>query len=324
MQPIRRMSLLAAALLLAGHAAAADNYPAKPIRMFIPAAPGGGVDTVGRLLATKLSTSLGKPVVPENRPGAGTMLASEVLATSPADGYTILVITSSHAINAAVRTSMRYDPVKDFSFVSLAASAPDLLVVNAESPIRSVAQLVAAAKKEPGKITFGSAGPGSGSQMDAELLKSMANIDMLHVPYRGGMPAVTALLANETNLMFLSAVGLVPQIKAGKLRPLAVTSSRRTAMFPDVPTMAEAGLPGYDAAIWYGVVVPAQTPPAVVALLNRRVNEALKDPDVREKLAAAGVDTVGTTPEAFAQLVRNDIERWKKVVEKAPELRVKE
>ena len=324
MRLTRRISLLVAALLLAGHAAAADGYPAKPIRMFIPAAPGGGVDTVGRVLATKLSVSLGKPVIPENRPGAGTMLASEQLANSPADGYTILAITSSHAVNAAVRTSMRYDPVKDFGFVSLAASAPDLLVVNAESPIHSVSELIAAAKKNPGKITFGSAGPGSGSQMDAELLKSMAGIDMLHVPYRGGMPAMTALLANETNLMFLSAVGLAPQIKAGKLRALAVTSTKRTALFPEVPTMAEAGLPGYDAAIWYGVVVPARTPPAIVALLNKHINEALHDPDVREKLSAAGLDAVGTTPEAFTRLVRDDIVRWKKVVEKAPELRVNE
>lgn len=323
MKLTRRLSILAAALLLSGHALA-DDYPNKPMRMIIPAAPGGGVDAIARVLASKLSVSLGKPVVPENRPGAGTMLASEMIATSPPDGYTMLVITSSHAVNAAVRKTMRYDPVKDFAFVSLAASAPDLLVVNAESPIRSVAELIAAAKKDPGKITFGSAGPGSGSHMDAELLKSMAGIDMLHVPYRGGMPAVTALMSNETHLMFLGVVGLAPQIKAGKLRPLAVTSPKRTAMFPDVPTMGEAGLPGYAAAIWYGVVVPAQTPRPIVALLNKRINEALNEPDVREKLAGAGVDTIGTTPEAFTKVVSDEIERWKKVVEKAPELRMNE
>ena len=318
---MRRILIVVAAFFLTGHVAA-EVYPSKSIRMLIPAAPGGGVDSLGRVLATKLSVSLGKPVVPENRPGAGTMLASENLSTSPPDGYTMLIITGSHAVNAAVRNNMPYDPIKDFTFVSLAASAPDLLVVNAESPYQSLGELIAAAKKNPGKLTFGSAGAGSASQMDAELLKNMAGIDMLHIPYRGGMPAVTALIGNEINLMFLAAVGLAPQIKAGKLRALAVTGQKRTPLFPDVPTMAEAGLPGYSSEIWYGLVVPAKTPPSVVALLNRHTNEALRDPIVREKLMNAGLDPEGTTPDAFTKLVKDDIARWKKVVEKSPQLRV--
>jgi tripartite-type tricarboxylate transporter receptor subunit TctC len=311
---------LGAALLFAAQARA-DDYPARTIRMIIPAAPGGAVDTIGRVIAEKLSQSLGKQVVPDNRAGAGTMLASQELATSAPDGYTILMVTSSHAINAAVRKAGRYDPVKDFAAVSLVASVPDLLVVNATSPIRSVSQLVDAAHKEPGKYTYGSAGPGSYSQMDAELFKSMTGSELLHVPYKGGVPAITALLGNEINMMFLSAPGLVGHVKAGKLRALAITSNERSSMLPEVPTLNEAGVKGFYAASWYGVLVPAKTPPAVIAVLNRRVNEALKLPDVKARLNAVGVDTTGSTPQYFGTYLADEITRWQKVVEKSPQLR---
>jgi tripartite-type tricarboxylate transporter receptor subunit TctC len=224
-------------------------------------------------------------------------------------------------VNAAVR-KLKYDPVNDFSMISLVGTAPDLLVVNANSPIHSLSELISAAKKDPGKLTFGSAGQGSGSHMDAELLKNMAGIDLLHIPYRGGMPAVSALLGNETNLMFLSAVGLQAHIKAGKLRALAVTGKERTNLFPDVPTMAEAGLPTYSAAVWYGIVAPAKTPLAIIATLNKAINEALKTPEVREKLITAGIDPIGTTPQAFTNYVKEDIARWQKVVDKSPQLRI--
>ncbi len=301
--------------------AMAEDYPARSIRIIIPAAPGGGVDLVGRVLATRLSQTLGKSVIPDNKPGAGTMLGSQELASAAPDGYTLLAITSSHAVNAAVR-KLKYDPIKDFAMISLVGSAPDMLVVNSSSPINNLNDLIAAAKKDPGKMTFGSAGQGSGSHMDAELLKNMTGIDVLHVPYRGGMPAVTALLGNETNMMFLSAVGLQAHIKAGKLRPIAVTGKERTAMFPDVPTMSEAGLPTYSAAVWYGIVAPAKTPPEIIATLNKAINDSLKMPEVRDKLIAAGIDPIGTTPQAFTAYVKEDIARWQKVVDKSPQLRV--
>jgi tripartite-type tricarboxylate transporter receptor subunit TctC len=300
---------------------ATDDYPTRSIRLIIPAAPGGGVDIVGRVLATRMSQTLGKSVVPDNKPGAGTMLGSQELASASPDGYTLLAITSSHAVNAAVR-KLKYDPIKDFAMISLVGSAPDILVVNSSSPIHSLNDLLAAAKKDPGKMTFGSAGQGSGSHMDAELLKNMTGIDILHVPYRGGMPAVTALLGNETNMMFLSAVGLQAHIKAGKLRAIAVTGKERTAMFPDVPTMSEAGLPTYSADVWYGIVAPAKTPPAIIAILNKSINDALKTPEVRGKLISAGIDPIGTTPQAFNNYVKEDISRWQKVVDKSPQLRV--
>jgi tripartite-type tricarboxylate transporter receptor subunit TctC len=320
---ILRMACVAAALAWAGHAAA-DDYPTHSIRMIIPAAPGGAVDGIARVLAIKLSASLGKQVVPENRPGAGTMLASQMTASATPDGYTILVCTSSHAINAAVRKSTPYDSVNAFGFVSLVASVPDMLVVNASSPYKTLADIIAAAKKAPGKVTFGTAGPGSYSDMDAELLKTLTGADLLQVPYRGGTPAVTGLMGNETQMVFLSLPGLVPQIKAGRLRPIAVTTATRSPLFPQVPTMAEAGAPGYDSASWYGVMVPAKTPPAVIALLNQRINEALKQPDVKQQLAALGVDAVGTTPEAFTDTMKKDIARWQQVVEKNPQLRLSE
>jgi len=321
MQNLMRIMNFIALICLSLNGMAADEYPTRPIRIIIPAAPGGGVDTVGRVIATRLSQTLGKSVITDDKQGAGTMLASQELASAAPDGYTLLAITSSHAVNAAVR-KLKYDPVNDFAMITLVGSAPDILVVNASSPINNLTELIAAAKKDPGKMTFGSAGQGSGSHMDAELLKSMTGIDILHVPYRGGMPAVTALLGNETNMMFLSAVGLQAHIKAGKLRPIAVTGKERTSMFPDVPTMAEAGLPAYSAAVWYGIVAPAKTPPSIISTLYKAINDAQKTPDVRDKLLAAGIDPVGSSPQAFTSYVKEDILRWQKVVDKAPQLRI--
>lgn len=289
--------------------------------MLIPAAPGGGVDTVGRILAIKLSASLGQQVVPENKAGAGTMLASEMLAQSPPDGYTILMATSSHTVNAAVRTHLRYDPIADFAPVALVGSTPDLLVVNPKSPYHTLGELVAAAKKNPKKITYGSSGPGTVSQLEGEQLKFLGGIDLLHVPYKGGIPAVTALIGGEIDSLFLGVVGLGPQVKAGKLRAIAYTGTKRSPLFPDVPTMAESGFPGWDTGIWYGAVVPAKTPPEIVALLNKHIVEALKSPDVRQKLAAIGIDPIGSTPAQFSTVMKNDIARWKKLVERDPKLK---
>lgn len=320
LRPLARPLFLALACLAAG-AAHADDYPTKPIRMFIPAAPGGGVDSAGRILATYLTAKLGKSVVPENRAGAGTMLASDALAKAPADGYTILLVTTSHTVNAAVRTNLPYDPVKDFAAVSEVGYTPDVLVVNGASPIKSVADLVAAAKKTPGKLTFGSSGPGTLSQLEPEVLKDDAGIDLLHVPYRGGVPAVTAVISKEVDMLFLGVVAVAPHVNSGKLRAIATTGKERIAMMPNVPTMAEQGFRDWDTGIWYGVVVPAGTPPTVIATLNKAINEALKDGDVRHKLATVGIEPKASTPEQFSKTMTDDIARWKKIVDKLPQLK---
>ncbi len=307
---------------LTGGIAVAQDYPAKPIRMLIPAAPGGGVDSAGRIIAMHLSETLGQPVVAENMVGAGTMLASEALARSQPDGYTILMATSSHIVNAAVRKIRRYDAIHDFAAVSLVGSTPDLLAVNAQSSIESVAGLIEAAKKEPGKLTFGSSGLGTLSQLEPELLKDEAGINMLGVPYRGGVPAVMALIGKQIDTLFLGVVALAPQIEAGKLRPIAVTSKARLPRFPDVPTMAESGFPDWDTGTWYGVLVPAKTPPAIVATLNKHINDALELPAIRDQLTAAGIEPKATTAEQFSALMKTDLAHWQKVVEKLPELKI--
>jgi tripartite-type tricarboxylate transporter receptor subunit TctC len=314
---------IAVALFLTGFsslAAGADPYPSKTVRLIIPAAPGGASDTIGRLLASKLTTSMGQSFVPENVAGAGTIIASEQLARSDPDGYTVLLVTSSHAINAAIKKNLRYDPIKDFSTVSLVATLPDLLLVNPGVPAKSVAELIALARKRPGQITFGSAGTGSGTDLDAELFRSMAKIDLLHIPYKGGSPAVAALVGGQIQIMFSNPVSSISLVKSGRLRALAITSKTRSPLLPDVPTVAEAGVPGYESQSWYGVLVPAKTPANVVAALNRSVNEALNQPDVRQQIAAVGGVVAGSTPEAFAKYMSDDIARLRKLVSTTPTL----
>jgi tripartite-type tricarboxylate transporter receptor subunit TctC len=320
MKVLRSFLLLLACL--GSSLAVAQGYPIKSIRMIIPAAPGGGVDSAGRILAQYLSEKMGQSVVTENVAGAGTMLGSETLARSQPDGYTILMATSSHIVNAAVRRTMRYDAIGDFAAVSLVGSTPDLLVVNADSSIKSVADLIAAAKKDPGKLTYGSSGLGTLSQLEPELLKDETGIDILGVPYRGGVPAVMAVIGKEVDSLFLGVVALAPHIEAGKLRPLAVTSPARLPRFPDVPTMAESGFPNWSTDTWYGVLVPAGTPSDIVATLNKHINDALKLPEIRQKLAAAGIGPEASTPDQFSSIMKNDLGRWKKVIEKLPELKI--
>ncbi|OWT68128.1 MULTISPECIES: tripartite tricarboxylate transporter substrate binding protein [unclassified Achromobacter] len=300
--------------------ALADSYPAHPVRIIIPSAPGGASDMLGRLLAQQLSAQLKASFVPENVAGAGTLIASEQLAHSKPDGYTLLLVTSSHAINAAIKKSLPYDPVKDFAPVSLVATLPDLLLVNPSLPVHSVSELIALARKEPGKIAFGSAGLGSGTHLDAELFRSMAGIDLLHVPYKGGTPSVTALVAGQVQMMFSNPVSSLPLVKAGKLRPLAISSTSRSPLFPDVPPIAEAGVPGYEAQSWYGVLAPKGTPPALIDTLNRAVGKVLAMPEVKRQIEAAGGETRASTPQDFEKLLTGDIERWRKLVASTPSL----
>jgi tripartite-type tricarboxylate transporter receptor subunit TctC len=321
----RRISALGFPLLLsmppAVHAQGA-SWPEHSIRMLIPAGPGGAVDTVARLLGAKLTTSLGQPVVPENRPGAGTVIASDQLAKSKPDGYTFLVITGSHAINAAVRRTLPYDPVKDFAPVSLIATLPDLLVVNPALPVHSVKELIEYARAHPGRLTFGSAGSGSSSHLEGELFKVRTNVDMLHVPYKTGVDSVTGIVGGQVKVLFFNAIGVAGQIRAGKLRALATTGSRRMPMFPDVPTMAEAGVPQFDTGSWYAAMLPAGAPRSVVARYHDEIVKALSAPDVREALTATGADIVGGTPKELEQFMQRDIGLWKDLVKRQPELQV--
>ena len=292
----------------------AQTYPAKPIRMIIPAAPGGGVDTIGRALGQKLAEAFGQAVVPDNRAGAGTMIGSELTARAPPDGYTFLMVTNSHAINAAVQKNLKYDPLKDFSEVSLLAISPYLLVVHPSVPAKSVRELLELARKRPGELLFASAGTASATHLAGELFKSMAKINIVHVPYKGGTPAVTDLVGGHVQIMFNNLISVMALAKSGRLRALAVTSAKRLPVLPDLPTIAESGVRGYEAASWYGALLPAGTPAQIVAVLNRELVKSIKAPDVRERLVSEGAEVVGSTPEEFAQYMRNDIERWKKLV----------
>lgn len=311
-----------AALLSCGlvSVASAKNYPEHPVRIIIPAAPGGASDLLGRLLASKLSALLGESFIPENVAGAGTIIASQQLAHSPPDGYTLLLVTSSHAINAAIKKHLPYDPIKDFEPVSLVATLPDLLLINPDVPVHSVQDLIALARKEPGKLAFGSAGIGSGTDMDAELFKSMAHINLLHVPYKGGTPAVTALVGGQIQIMFSNPVSSMPLIDSGKLRVLAITSKTRSPLLPNVPTIAQAGVPGYESQSWYGVLVPAGTPQNVVNILHAAIIKTLAEPDVQQRIATVGGVAEGSTPSEFGTLLRTDIARWTQVVAATPAL----
>lgn len=315
MNPIVKVSLGAA--LAAGIAgqAIAQPFPSKSIRMIIPAAPGGGVDTIGRTLGQKMSESLGQPVVADNRPGAGTMIGSELTAKAPPDGYTFLMVTNSHAINASVQAkNLKYDPIKDFTEISLLAITPYLLVLHPSVPAKNVRELIELARKRPGQLLFASAGSASATHLAGELFKSMAKINIVHVPYKGGTPAVTDLVGGHVQLMFNNLISVSALAKAGRLRAIAVTSSKRLPVMPELPTVAESGVPGYEAASWYGALLPGGASPQVVAVLNREMVKALKLPDVRERLESEGAEVIGSTPEEFAKYMRDDIARWAKLV----------
>jgi len=312
-----RALLIFLASLVCATAAAQTAYPARPVRFIVPSAAGGGTDIIARAISLKLAESLGQPFVVENRPGAGQMIGIELAAKSPADGYTILMAASTLAINPIMYKKVPYDPVRDFAPITQAATLPNVLVVHPSLPVKSVAELIAYAKANPGKLNFASAGIGTSPQMSIELLKSMAGIDMVHIPYKGTSPGVVDLLAGQVLVMAPNVLTALPHIKAGKLRALAVTSTKRTEALPEVPTVAEAGLPGYDSTQWYGVLAPAGTQPQIVARLHGEIVRALRDPEVGKRLAADGADAVGSSPEEFAAFIKSESEKWAKVASAA-------
>jgi tripartite-type tricarboxylate transporter receptor subunit TctC len=310
---LRAILAALAAFLAAG--ALAEPYPAKPVRLIVPYAAGGTADLLARSIAQKMGAALGQQVVIENRTGAGGGIGADAVAKSKPDGYTILMGTiASHAINPNLYRGLPYDAEKDFAPVALVATLPNLLVVNPAVPAKTVRDLIALAKAKPGALAFASAGSGTTQHLSGEIFKKMAGVDLLHIPYKGNAPAVTDLVGGQVQLMFDNIPISLQQVRAGKLRALAVTGPKRSPVLPEVPTVAEAALPGYAVTSWFAVFAPAGTPPAIVSLLNREINKALSDPGLRRQLADQGIEPAGGTPAQLAGHVRAEIARWRKVV----------
>jgi tripartite-type tricarboxylate transporter receptor subunit TctC len=321
-QTLRTAALLAPALLAAAHAGAqgakpAPDYPARVVRWVVPFAPGASNDVIARLLAQKLTEGWGQQVVIDNRGGAGGLVGAEIVAKATPDGYTLLMANpGANAINFALRAKTPYR-AEDFAPVILLGWSPIMLVTAAGFPANSVKELVAMAKAKPGKLAAGSSGTGGSSHLALEFFKLLAGVDILHVPYKGASPAIADMLGGQLAMIFTTSVTAQPLVAAGKLKVLGVAGNRRLPLYPEVPTTAEQGLPGYDVLIWFGVSVPAATPRPVVLALNRDFNRALQAPDVRERFAALGLEAQGGTPERFAAFLREDTERWSKVVKAA-------
>lgn len=308
---------LAVAAIGATPCAAQPQYPAKPIRLVVPFSAGSATDLLARIIGNKMGEGGNYQVIVENRPGAGGTVGATSVARSAPDGYTLILVSVGHAINATLYPKLSYDTVKDFTPVSMVATVPNVLVVNAGSKYRSVQDIVAAAKAQPGQMNFDSAGSGSSTHLSGEMFKMQAGIDILHIPYKGTGEALTEVMAGRGDLMFAPTVSAMPFVKQGKLRALAVTTAKRTSALPDIPTMAESGLPGYAFDSWFGILAPAGTPKDVVEALNAQVRKALASPDVRKRLAEQGAEAQGTTPQEFASYIQAEIGKLAPVVKQA-------
>ena len=307
---------LAALCLLASPLALAQAYPAKPVKLIVPFPPGGPTDIVGRFVATKLSEALGQQFVVENRAGAGGTVGSEVASQAPADGYTLLYgSTSTLAMAPSLYRKLAYDPRKSFAPISLVSSGPMLVAVNASVPANTLAELIALAKDKPGSLNYASAGNATPPHLAAEMFKSMAGVNLVHVPYKGGGPALQAVTAGEVQILFEGLVTLLPQIKSGRLRALAISAAVRDPALPDVPTSAEAGLPAFQVNFWSGLVAPAGTPPEVVATLNAALRQVLAGGDAKATLTRFGLAPAGNTPPEFSRFIDSEILRWERVIQ---------
>jgi tripartite-type tricarboxylate transporter receptor subunit TctC len=293
------------------------KYPAKPVRVIVGFAAGGAVDIPMRVIAQRMSESFGTVIV-ENRPGADGILAGDVVAKSAPDGYTFVCVSAGHAMNSVLHAkTLPYHPINDFSPVSLTASGPLTLVVNRSMPVKDLKELIALAKRQPGKLNFASSGSGGTMHLAGELLKSMANVNIVHVPYKGGGPALTDVLAGQIEFTFVGAPAAMPHIRSGRLKVLAVSTAKRSAALPDVPTVAELGYPDFEVATWYGLLGPARVPAAVVNQLSAEVSRTVNANDVREKLLGFGLEPAGSTPEQFSEHIRREIARWTPIIAKA-------
>lgn len=289
-------------------------YPTKPVKLVVPYPPGGPTDIVARLVAQKLSEQMGQPFIIDNRPGAGANTGAEMVARSAPDGYTLVVATTAHAINPSLFKNLGYSISKDFAPVSQLTSGPLVIVANPALPVKNITELIALAKSKPGELNFASSGNGQSTHLSAELFASMAGVKMNHIPYKGSAPALTDTMGGQTHLMFDTMLSAMPHVKGGKLKALAVTSATRSPVAPDVPTVAESGLPGYEAIAWNGLLAPAGTPPEVVARLNAELKKALASPDVKDKFEAQGFAASWTTPTDFGRFLTVEVDKWAKVV----------
>ena len=317
---MKRISALCLAMIVATFAvfANAQAWPSKPIKWIVPFAPGGTTDILARTVGDKLAIALGVPVVIENKPGAGGGVGADFTAKAAPDGYTIMGGTiSTHAINASLYKDLPYDPVKDFVAITMIARVPNMLVVNPDVPAKNVAELIALMKANPGKYTFASSGNGTSQHLSGELFKAMAGVEMQHIPYKGSPPALQDVVAGQVTMTFDNITTAWPLAKGGKLRALAVTTAKRASIAPDVPTLAESGLTGYEVGSWQGVFAPAGTPPEIVKRLNAEIVKIINQPDVKEKLVSLGAEPVANTSEEFGALVKAEVTKWADVVKKS-------
>lgn len=313
-----RSSAAALALLaVASASASAQSYPTGPVRVIVPFPAGGGVDTTGRLIGQKLTEALGKQFVVDNRPGANGMIGSELAAKAPRDGYTLMVNGANFVTTPSLYKKVTYDPIREFDPVSLVALAPNVLVVHPSLPVKSVKELAALARARPGQVNFAGSGSGSTPHLAAELFNTLANVKMVHVPYRGTGPAIAGLMSGEASVMFMPTTNAVPLVKSGRLRALAVTSAKRLTALPELATVAESGLKGYESSQWYGVLAPAGTPADILNTLNTHIAKIMQTPEMRQRMTDSGSVAVGSTREAFAAHLREEFAKWARVIKQS-------
>jgi tripartite-type tricarboxylate transporter receptor subunit TctC len=312
-----RALLLAIACSLASQAQAQSSYPSRPVRIVVPSPPAGGTDIIARVLAQHFSTTTGQQFFVENRPGAGNMIGIESVARAAPDGYTLLFVPSTLALNTVMYKKVSYDPVRDFAPITLAAAANNVLVINPTVSARTLGEFIALAKQKPGQLTYGTPGIGTSPHMSMELLMSLAGVDLQHIPYRGTAPAMTDVISGQIAAMFSNALTAKPQIESGAIRALGVSGRKRSEALPDVPPIAEAGVPDYEATQWYGLVAPAGTPAEIVARLHAEATRALQTQEMKDKLAGDGAEPVGTTPAEFAAHIKAELAKWANVARAA-------
>jgi len=314
---LHRVLLMAGAWCGTGALAFGADYPARSIRYIVPQGAGGSSDTLARLVTQKLAENLGQQVVTDNRPGATGNIGTEIAARANPDGYTLLQVATSHATNPALSVKMPFDPIRDFAPITLLSQSPNLWIVHPSLPAKNMRELIALAKTRPGEINYSSSGTGSSQHLAGELLKSLAHIDIVHIPYKGSPPALIDLLGGRVVLMCSTIAPAMPLVKSAKLRALAVTSLKRSAAVPEIPTVAESGLPGYEATAWQGVLAPAGTPRDIIAKLNTELVRVINLPEVRKQLADQGYEPAGTTSEQFAEYIKTEIAKWTRVIKAA-------
>ena len=308
---------VAASAVLSSPVLGQAQYPSKPVRLIVPYPPGGGTDTMARTLGLKLSEMLGQQVIVDNRPGGGANIGAELAAKSPPDGYTLLMCTIAHATAGSLYRKLGYDVLRDFTPVSLLATTPHILVIHPSVPVKSVKGLLALAKARPNELVYSSSGSGTPAHLAGELFKHMAGVSMVHVPYKGGGPSVVALLSGEVALAFATTPSVINHVKAGRLRAVAVTTARRSVATPELPTISELGLAGYDVGSWYGLLAPAGTQKDIVARINAESHKALRLPDVKQRMDASGFEALTSTPEEYGAVLRGEVDKWAKVVKAA-------